>query len=123
MYVEKKAPIQFEAKKDSAVYFYAGNANDIKNVYKTLGVNYTDSSMQDEWGTSYAVNYQPVIRTSPLRKQVMPNVRGMGLKDAIFILESMGVKVAVKGRGKITSQSIPPGVALTRGAAVVLELS
>jgi cell division protein FtsI (penicillin-binding protein 3) len=123
MYVDKTAPIQFVAKKDSAVYFYAGNANDIKNVYKTLEVNYTDSSRQDEWGTSYAVNYQPVIRSSPLRKQVMPNVRGMGLKDAIYILESMGVKVAVKGKGKVTSQSIAPGVALIKGAAVVLELS
>ncbi|MEI2739810.1 MAG: PASTA domain-containing protein [Chitinophagaceae bacterium] len=39
----------------------------------------------------------------------MPNVRGMGLKDAVYLLENMGLKVAVRGRGKITMQSVSAG--------------
>jgi cell division protein FtsI (penicillin-binding protein 3) len=47
----------------------------------------------------------------------------MGLKDALYLLESMGVKVAVKGRGKVSAQSIAPGSNVAKGTSVVLELS
>jgi cell division protein FtsI (penicillin-binding protein 3) len=39
------------------------------------------------------------------------------------LLENMGVKVAVRGRGKITMQSVAPGTSLTKGVTVILELS
>ncbi|MEI9911878.1 MAG: PASTA domain-containing protein [Bacteroidota bacterium] len=32
---------------------------------------------------------------------VMPNVKGMGLKDALYLLENMGLKVTVKEGGKL----------------------
>jgi cell division protein FtsI (penicillin-binding protein 3) len=53
----------------------------------------------------------------------MPNVRGMALKDALFLLENMGVRVQIRGKGKIISQSIPPGTALDRPLQLLLELS
>jgi cell division protein FtsI (penicillin-binding protein 3) len=123
MYVQKKDPSLYAVKKDSAAYFYAGNANDFKNVYKTLNVSYSDSVQQNEWSNVYANNYQPVIRTSTVRQQVMPNVKGMGLKDALYLLENMGLKVTVKGKGKIVTQSIVPGTSLAKGITVMLELA
>ncbi len=123
MYVDKKAPDLFATKKDSSAYFYAGRTNDIKNVYKTLNVGYQDSALQGDWSNVFATNYQPVVKTSVVRKQVMPNVKGMGLKDALYLLENMGVKVSVKGRGKVANQSVAPGSPVVKGAAVVLELS
>jgi cell division protein FtsI (penicillin-binding protein 3) len=53
----------------------------------------------------------------------MPNVKGMGLKDALYLLESMGLKVSVNGRGKVKAQSIAAGAILAKGLTVVLELS
>jgi cell division protein FtsI (penicillin-binding protein 3) len=47
----------------------------------------------------------------------------MGLKDALQLLESMGLKVAVNGRGKVMSQSVKAGSALVKGLTVVLDLS
>lgn len=123
MYVDPKTPHLLAAKKDSSAYFYAGNATDIKNVYRTLNVEYRDSALQGEWSNVFAANYQPVVKTSVVRKQVMPNVKGMGLKDALYLLENMGVKVSVKGRGKVANQSIAPGSTVAKGVAVVLELS
>jgi cell division protein FtsI (penicillin-binding protein 3) len=123
MYVDRKAPALFAAKKDSSAYFYAGNTMDIKNVYKTLNVGYQDSALQGNWSSVFAANYQPVIKTSVMRSQVMPNVKGMGLKDALYLLENMGVKVSVKGRGKVSNQSIAPGSSVAKGVAVLLELS
>jgi cell division protein FtsI (penicillin-binding protein 3) len=123
MYVQKKDPSLYAVKKDSTAYFYAGNAIDIKNVYKTLNVSYADSVQQNEWSNVYANNYQPVIRTNTIKQQVMPNVKGMGLKDALYLLENMGLKVTIKGKGKIVTQSIVPGTSLAKGITVMLELA
>jgi cell division protein FtsI (penicillin-binding protein 3) len=123
MYVEKKDPSLYAATKDSANYFYAGYSNDIKSVFKAMKMSYRDSVAQGTWANVYAANYQPVLKAATIRQQVMPNVRGMGLKDAIYLLENMGLKVAVRGRGKVTMQSVAPGTALAKGITVVLELS
>ena len=63
-----------------------------------------------------------VIRTLPDEPLRMPDVRGMGLKDAIFILESRGLKVSVKGKGSVRKQSIKAGEPISRGANVDLVL-
>jgi cell division protein FtsI (penicillin-binding protein 3) len=123
MYVEKKNPSLYAVAKDSSAYFYAGFSSDIKNVYRTMNVVYTDSVTENSWSSVYAGNYQPVLKANNIRGKVMPNVRGMGLKDAIYLLENMGVKVSVKGRGKIISQSVSPGTMLAKGITVMLELS
>ncbi|MFN8290844.1 MAG: penicillin-binding protein [Chitinophagaceae bacterium] len=123
LYVERKTPSQLAVMKDSAAYFYAGSAADIKNIFRTMQISYADSAAQGEWGTVYASNYNPVVKPLAVRKQVMPNVRGMGLKDAVWLLENMGLKVAVKGKGKVTLQSVAPGTTLAKGITVVLELS
>ena len=110
----KKAPALYAAKKDSSAYFYAGNTTDIKNVFKTLNVVILIQSVKGDWSNVFATNYQPVIKANTVRKQVMPNVKGMGLKDALYLLENMGLKVAVKGKGKVANQSIAPGTCINK---------
>jgi cell division protein FtsI (penicillin-binding protein 3) len=121
MYIENKTLPKYEAVKDSLNYFYAGNSSDIKNIYKTLSVGYSDS-VRSEWGTVTATNYQPVIKDVSVTKAVMPNVKGMGLKDAVYLLENMGLKVKTNGKGKVMVQSIQAGATLTRGMTVFVEL-
>ncbi|MEQ1677739.1 MAG: penicillin-binding protein [Chitinophagaceae bacterium] len=129
MYVEKSAPSMYAGAKDSSAFFYAGYASDIKNVYKTMNVSFRDSVAQQNWASVVAGSYpkgtaaQPVVKATTIRQQIMPNVRGMGLKDAIYLLENMGLKVAVRGRGKVTMQSVAPGTTLGKGITVILELS
>ena len=123
MYVEKKNPSRYAGTKDSSGYYYAGFTKDIKNVFKAMNMAYRDSVAENNWASVYANNYQPVMKAATVRQQVMPNVRGMGLKDAVYLLENMGLKVAVRGRGKITMQSVAPGTALAKGVTVILELS
>ena len=129
MYVEKKAPSLYAVKKDSSSFFYAGYTPDIKNVYKTMNMSYRDSVAQNNWAAVYANWNQPynagqtVMKAAVVRPQLMPNVRGMGLKDAIYLLENLGLKVAVKGKGKVSTQSVSPGTVLGKGITVILELS
>lgn len=122
MYVNKTEPVQWVPKRDSTMFFYAGNTEDIRTVYKTLQIGVMDSAAQGNWSSVYAANYKPVIKSAGVKQQQMPNVRGMGLKDALFLLESMGLKVSVQGKGKVTSQSVPAGTGVAKGMAVVIEL-
>jgi cell division protein FtsI (penicillin-binding protein 3) len=123
MYVDKKPASLFASKKDSSAYFYSGNTGDIKTVYKALNIPYVDSVKENNWASVYASDYKPVMQANAVRTKAMPNVKGMGLKDALYLLENMGVKVSVKGKGKIVSQSIAPGTALAKGINVILELA
>jgi cell division protein FtsI (penicillin-binding protein 3) len=77
---------------------------------------------QSEWGNVIADNYQPVIKDVNVSKAVMPNIKGMGLKDVIYLLENMGLKVKASGQGKVLAQSIQVGTALTKGMTVYVEL-
>jgi cell division protein FtsI (penicillin-binding protein 3) len=53
----------------------------------------------------------------------VPNVVGMGAKDAVFLVESLGLKARVTGVGKVRSQSIPAGNTLHRGQTIMLKLN
>lgn len=58
----------------------------------------------------------------PTEEYVMPDVRGMGLRDALWELERRGLRVTFKGKGSVVSQSIEPGKEYTEGESVRLEL-
>ena len=44
-----------------------------------------------------------------IREEAIPNVVGMGLKDALYVLENLGIRVVASGTGKVKKQSIEPG--------------
>jgi cell division protein FtsI (penicillin-binding protein 3) len=53
----------------------------------------------------------------------MPSLEGLGLKDALNVCENMGLKVRIKGRGKVKHQSIIVGQTVTKGQEISIELS
>ena len=55
-------------------------------------------------------------------KHMVPDVTGMGAKDAVYLLESRHVKAKIKGRGKVKSQSIHAGTAIKQGMVCELVL-
>lgn len=120
---DRKAPQSIPVKKDSSYYLYAGAAEDMQQVMSTLQWKYRDSVGAHEWTRLYAANYEPVLNGQPVSKKNMPDVRGMGLKDALFLLENMQAKVIVRGRGKVKTQSVTPGAAFTKNQPVIIELN
>ena len=124
-YVEQKDPSRFAMAKDSSSYFYAGYSPDVKKVLTNMSMPFVDSGSQRSWAQVYAnvAGGNPVMRGMKVKADLMPNVRGMGLKDALNLLENMGIKVAIKGRGKVVNQSVDPGTLLMKGLTVILELS
>jgi cell division protein FtsI (penicillin-binding protein 3) len=53
----------------------------------------------------------------------MPDLKGMGLRDALFLLEERKLKVLVKGKGKVTGQSLPPGTSIQPKQTITIELN
>ena len=75
------------------------------------------------WGRAAVDSLSNVAITSlPDDRGVMPDVRGMGLKDALFVLESRGLRVRLSGQGAVVRQSIAAGTRIRPGAAVVITL-
>lgn len=54
---------------------------------------------------------------------VMPNVTGLGLRDALFLLENLGLRVKTNGKGKVVGQSVAPGTAISKFASITLQLA
>ena len=52
----------------------------------------------------------------------VPDLKGMGLKDAMFLLGNVGMKALVKGKGKVVRQSINPGELASKGLPISIEL-
>ena len=67
-------------------------------------------------------NAQRIVAVPAKGTNVVPDLKGMGLKDAIFILENMGLNVKIKGKGVIANQSIPAGTHITKGTEIIIEL-
>lgn len=101
---------------------YNGNQYDIQNVYNRIGVSNSPAK-----GSDWAVveRHSQSVELMPIRtlKNIIPNVYGMGLKDAMYLLESNGLKVKFDGRGKVVKQVPMYGTPFKKGEIVVLSLN
>ena len=52
-----------------------------------------------------------------------PAVIGMGLKDAVYLLENKGLKVVATGRGRVFNQSLLAGTPFKKGQTVTISLN
>lgn len=77
----------------------------------------------DQKSSTVEQQYQNYYTTVEKYKTIMPNLKGLPAMDAISILENMGLRVKLVGRGKVRKQSIQKGVKVTPKATVILELS
>lgn len=75
------------------------------------------------WGrTGKTASGVTLARGREWGKNTVPDVKGMGARDAVFALESRGVKVRLSGRGKVKHQSLAPGSRIKKGAICSLKL-
>jgi cell division protein FtsI (penicillin-binding protein 3) len=110
-------------RRDSADFYYAGETTDMRFLLHSMNSSFLDSSAKSDWSSFYSDNHKPVMSAREVSRQAMPNVKGMGLKDALYLLETMNLKVNARGRGKVTSQSPEVGVALNKNQQVSIGLN
>jgi len=98
----------------------------IQTVLQLTGfeVKQTDSIEESgsEWAHANTVAYKANISPIKVSRYIMPDVKGMGLKDVLYLLENMGLKVKASGIGRVMYQSILPGSNISKGAVVEIKL-
>ena len=57
-----------------------------------------------------------------MNRGVVPNVSGMGLKDALYVLGNSGLRPVIKGNGEVVNQSLAAGTSILKGTKIVIEL-
>ena len=123
MYVQGKNVAPLPYKPDSTFNIYSGKMDDVKNIFSTMNIPYTDSSVQKTWSSVYTNPDKAIVRSSEVTKKLVPDVRNMSLKDALYLLENRNMKVITRGRGKVVAQDILPGTTLTKNQNITLLLN
>tara|TARA_B100000508_G_scaffold138168_1_gene133791 strand:+ start:6482 stop:8593 length:2112 start_codon:yes stop_codon:yes gene_type:complete len=95
-----------------------GNYNDLTTVFKQLDITENWKSDPGTWAITSAENDKVSLYRRSIKNHLIPNVVGMDLKDAIFIMENMGIQIEFEGKGVIKEQ-IPKAGSLINGAEVV----
>ncbi len=98
-----------------------GYYKNITDVLKQLGVRF-QLNTGAKWITADSLNRSIHLNQVTIQKGKVPNVKGMTAKDAVFLLESAGLSVSLKGYGKVVSQSLNAGTIIHKGVLVKLEL-
>jgi len=105
-----------------APHITAGHRDELAKVYSTLNFTTLFGNATDVWVGEKINGKEVEFFNYPVRLGQVPDVKGMAAKDAVYLLESMGLKVQLKGRGWVQSQSLTAGTAFKTGNNIVLEL-
>ena len=90
---------------------------------KTTGVDKYNIE-EPIWGkATHNPNQDIALTPQASDEKRVPSVIGMGAKDAVYYLESLGLKVQISGIGKVKTQSIPAGNTIVKGKTIHLRLN
>ena len=113
---EKPVPFDIPYSKD-------GLKSDLIDIANALDITIAEKNVASEWISTSKKESVIEIREKQIIPNLVPDVVMMGAKDAVFLLENAGLKVMVKGRGSVRSQSITPGTRIKKGDIIKLEMS
>lgn len=98
-----------------------GNAQNYSLLCKNLG--FSTPKFETYWIKNYLTEDKFNYSNQQISKYIMPNVVGLTIRDAVYMLENMGLNVSFAGYGRVISQSIAKGQYIHAGQNVFLDLS
>ena len=98
-----------------------GKTNHVATIGK-LAHKIDDSSEGESWSRAVVEEQEVKISGLKIESGKVPDVRGMGLSDALYILEQAGLKVSHRGSGRVKSQSLAPGRGISENMKIELLL-
>ena len=105
----ERAPAPYSPKK-----IKAGNSDDVNEISRRLSAHHSTADKGKEWSkASIDVGGNSTVSGMEFELGTVPDVRGMGLSDALYLLESVGLTVTHSGYGAVRTQSIDPGRMIT----------
>lgn len=105
----------------------AGEMTEAVHVLNALKIEtqtqFTLRKGQALWGHAQSAPKAVLLQGKEDKSKVIPSVIGMGAKDAVYLLESKGLRVSLSGTGKVSSQSIPQGSLARPGQSIAIHLN
>ena len=108
--------------KFSIPYVSAANQKDLYTIYSKLDFASFSQNPNADWVFASTDSKNVLLREKKFKYGIVPDVVGMGVRDAIYMMESVGLKVSISGKGKVLKQSVAAGSLAKRGNSVFLEL-
>lgn len=99
-----------------------GNYNEVQTVLARLAINFMGDKGNYKWIQTQSDASSVQIRPMDNRRNSVPNVVGLGAKDAVYLLENIGLRTQLLGRGKVVAQSLAAGAYPQKGQTVILSL-
>ena len=96
----------------------SGNRKAIQQVYSKLNIKPLYASNNTRIDTSNGLPFEE----TKYNKGALPDVTGMGLSDALYVLGNAGYKVTVHGSGSVVKQSVTGGSIIPKGSKIIIEL-
>ncbi len=100
----------------------SGELAETSYILNKLNVRTEGRTSKESWGKASEDSIGVRLEQQALTAGIMPSVVGMGAKDAVYLLEKVGLRVNIAGVGKVTRQSIPSGHKFSKGQTVALQL-
>lgn len=119
-----EAAIDTTALRTAPPMMQSGNLVALSEVLKELKLPHRNNYRTSEglaWGQP--LNQGSLLLNNESTQKGLPSVIGYGLRDAVYRLERMRVKVKVSGFGRVVAQSLPPGSPIKAGMVVQIQLS
>jgi cell division protein FtsI (penicillin-binding protein 3) len=107
----------------SVPFVKAGNQKDLFVIYEKLDFASLTQNPDADWVYVSSDTRAATLKEKSFAYGYVPDVVGMGLRDAVYMLESVGLKVTVTGKGKVATQSLLPGTSVSKGSTVTITLS
>ena len=110
-------------KSDSSAYSYAGYTTDLQNITNQLNIRLARIDGKGNYSKLSRQGKDTILSSQGILMKRMPQLYGMGLKDAVYLAENLGLKVMIRGKGKVSSQSISAGQSIFKGQTLNILLN
>jgi cell division protein FtsI (penicillin-binding protein 3) len=100
----------------------SGNTEDLRQIYAAFDCQLLDQA-DSPWAGAIIQSDTVSLRDKEIIENLVPDVVGMGLRDALYLLENAGLAVRFSGRGIVRRQTIAPGLRVQPGNTIYLQLN
>ncbi len=116
---------QFQKNPDSSLYKFYGMKSDLNKILSAFDYKEIGNNASGTWRTTILQDGRAQLIADDISsaKNKVPDVTGLGLKDAVYLLENMGLKVSAAGKGKVIYQSLAQNADFSKGQSIKIELN
>jgi len=121
--MHRESPLMAGDPLSEAPYAKSGQRKALESAFDHLNLPLEDVELEAEWVSTRSTPEGMELYGRQIPEALVPNVVDMGLKDALYLMESKGLRVQCDGRGTVRRQSVQAGARVRPGMKVQLNMS